>query len=242
MQDEGRLAMRARNVKPALFKNELLGRADPLMTILFVGLWCVADREGRLEDRPLRLCAELFPYRRGVTAKKVEDMLDWLNQHNFVKRYQHADGVRYVQILNFGKHQRPHPNESPSTIPGPGPSYLNGAPSTIQMLTTDGALPRREALRSDSLIPNSLIPEGGERRASPHAAGKACPPDFQPDLSWALSVLPDLDADLEAQRFKDTEFQGAWRDWAAAWRTYILNCKKSGRYLKLPESEREVPL
>ena len=49
---------RSRNIKPSLFKNEVLGVADPLYTILFEGLWVLADREGRLEDRPLRIKAE----------------------------------------------------------------------------------------------------------------------------------------------------------------------------------------
>ena len=30
--------------------------------LLFVGLWTIADRNGRLEDRPKRIRAELFPY------------------------------------------------------------------------------------------------------------------------------------------------------------------------------------
>ena len=41
---------RARNIKPALFKNEILGVADPLCTLTFQGLWMLADRDGRLEN------------------------------------------------------------------------------------------------------------------------------------------------------------------------------------------------
>ena len=70
--------MRARNLKPGLFKNEILGSADALLTILFEGLWCMADREGRLEDRPLRICAVIFPYRRTVTERRMNTMLQWL--------------------------------------------------------------------------------------------------------------------------------------------------------------------
>ena len=46
---------RARNIKPALFKNEVLGVADPIATLLFIGLWTLADRRGILEDRPLQI-------------------------------------------------------------------------------------------------------------------------------------------------------------------------------------------
>ena len=48
---------RARNIKPGFFANENLAECDPLARLLFAGLWCLADREGRLEDRPKRIAA-----------------------------------------------------------------------------------------------------------------------------------------------------------------------------------------
>ena len=35
---------RARSLKPAIFKNEVLGTADLIYTVLFEGLWTLADR------------------------------------------------------------------------------------------------------------------------------------------------------------------------------------------------------
>ncbi|WP_236233664.1 phage replication protein [Pseudomonas tohonis] len=104
---------RARNIKPALFKNEILGVADPLFTLLFEGLWLLADREGRLEDRPMRIKAEVFPYREGLN---VDQMLNWLQQSGFIQRYE-VSGSRYIQINSFTKHQNPHKNEPASEIP-----------------------------------------------------------------------------------------------------------------------------
>lgn len=147
--------MRARNVKPGLFTNEVLGDADPLITILFVGLWCAADREGRLEDRPLRLCGQLFPYRRSVTGEHVDQMLGWLDERGFVKRYT-AGGKRIIQILEFGKHQSPHSNESASRLP-PMPSLDNTASNHGQKSLS----PSLEARRSDSLIPDSGSSDSG---------------------------------------------------------------------------------
>lgn len=106
--------MRARGLKPGLFKNEILGAADPLLTILFQGLWCMADRDGRLEDRPLRIKAEVFPYRECA----VSDLLDWLAVNSFIVRYE-IDGDKFISINNFVKHQNPHKREAASTIPAP---------------------------------------------------------------------------------------------------------------------------
>ena len=104
---------RARNIKPSLFKNEILGQADPLLTILFESLWCLADREGRMEDRPLRIKAETFPYREGLD---VNGYITELVRLGFIRRYS-VNGVPYIQVVNFKKHQTPHNTEKPSEIP-----------------------------------------------------------------------------------------------------------------------------
>jgi hypothetical protein len=132
---------RARNIKPGLFKNEILGVADPMYTLLFQGLWMLADREGRLEDRPLRIKAEVFPYRDGVD---VGSMLGWLERAGFVQRYQ-CGGLGLIQILNFTKHQNPHKNEPESIYSAPEkigtPSEETGtAPADPGFLILDSGL------------------------------------------------------------------------------------------------------
>ena len=54
---------RARNLKPSFFTNDILAEVPALGRLLFQGLWCVADREGRLADRPRKLKAEILPRR-----------------------------------------------------------------------------------------------------------------------------------------------------------------------------------
>jgi hypothetical protein len=150
--------MRARNVKPGLFKNEQLGGADPLYTLIFEGLWMLADREGRLEDRPLRIHAEINPYR---AADGTIAAVDWLVENRFVIRYK-VDGVSYLQILMFHKHQNPHQRESPSEIPPPPGGvdrYLHDpvtAEQRTRILTRDGTCRRcgsAENLEVDHIVP-----------------------------------------------------------------------------------------
>ena len=105
---------RARNIKPAFFSNDILADIQPLGRILFIGLWTIADREGRLEDRHRRIKAELLPY----DNCDVNELLDDLQQHGFITRYE-VDGVKYIHVDNFTKHQNPHVKEAASTIPAP---------------------------------------------------------------------------------------------------------------------------
>lgn len=102
---------RARNIKPALFKNEILGQEDPILTLLFVGLWTLADKKGILEDRPARIKAELFPYREKLD---INGYLTVLAATGFITRYTHQ-GVAFIWINKFLDHQHPHHTETNST-------------------------------------------------------------------------------------------------------------------------------
>jgi hypothetical protein len=92
--------------------NEELAELPCEARLLFIGLWTIADREGRLEDRPRKIKAALFPY----DQSDVDDLLRQLARKGFLRRYE-AEGGRYIHITNFKKHQNPHPKEAPSDIP-----------------------------------------------------------------------------------------------------------------------------
>lgn len=106
--------MRARNLKPAFFKNEDLAELPFEYRLLFQGLWCLADREGRFQDRPKRIKADVFPYDNVDVVKGITELAD----AGFLLRYE-VSGHKYVQINNFVRHQSPHVKEAASTIPAP---------------------------------------------------------------------------------------------------------------------------
>jgi len=103
---------RARNIKPGFFKNADLVETSFETRLLFVGLWTLADREGRLQDRPKQIKMELFP----ADNVDVDNCLNDLSQLGFITRYV-ADGKRVIQIVNFCKHQTPHGKEADSELP-----------------------------------------------------------------------------------------------------------------------------
>lgn len=208
---------RSRNIKPGLFKNEILGIADPLYTLAFQGLWLLADREGRLEDRPLRIKAETFPYRDGLD---IDSILNWLEAEGFVLRYE-VSGRRYIQVLNFSKHQNPHKNETASDIPPPElfegvPKKSVHAPSESEAL---GLIPD-----SGFLIPSFLIPEGAAIAAvtgKPATQEKlACPAE---EIVWlyheAMPDNPEVKVLNDARR---KTIRARWKEAAS------LTCKPFG--------------
>jgi hypothetical protein len=139
--------MRSRNIKPGFFLNEELADIEPPWgRICFAGLWCMADREGRLEDRSRRIKAEVFPYDEKMPS--IEKILSQLAAKNFILRYQ-IEKEKYIQINKFKKHQHPHNTERQSTIPEP---LINGELTVDPPFINDGN-------RVDSLIPDSSIPD-----------------------------------------------------------------------------------
>ena len=106
---------RARTLKPGFFKNEALAECEPLARILFQGLWAHADRNGRLENRPKRLKAEILPY----DDCDIPSFLRQLAERGFILCYEVA-GTEFIQVVTFAKHQKPHPHEAMGEIPAPG--------------------------------------------------------------------------------------------------------------------------
>lgn len=104
---------RIRTIKPEFFRSEDIGQITPFARLLFIGLWTMADREGRLLDRPRRISIEIFPYDDDFD---IETFLRELDSAGLIQRYE-ADNLRCIQISGFAKHQRPHPKEPPSEIP-----------------------------------------------------------------------------------------------------------------------------
>lgn len=105
---------RIRYIKPGFFTNEELASLPPLVRLLFAGLWTIADKSGRLEDRPKRIKAELFAY----DDLDVDAALHLLHERDFITRYR-VKGDDYIAVNKFGFHQHPHPKEKESTLPKP---------------------------------------------------------------------------------------------------------------------------
>lgn len=101
--------MRARNIKPGFFINENLLKLKYEERILFMGLWCIADREGFFENRPKQIKLQIFPDDNRVNIQKM--LCNLMSLHLIT-----CDN-EYGYVPNFEKHQRPHPHEAKSTVP-----------------------------------------------------------------------------------------------------------------------------
>lgn len=162
---------RARNIKPGLYKNEDLAECSIWARYLFPGLWTLADREGRLEDRPKRIKAELLAF----DTQDVEPLLRELAARSFIVRYQ-IEGVSYIQISKFSTHQTPHYSEKPSVIKPPPlqekPAHIETPDSEKRPVIKRGPQPPDSLIHrlSDSPNPDSPTPDTGKKRSAARRA------------------------------------------------------------------------
>lgn len=187
--------MRARNIKPGFFTNADLVELPVETRLLFIGLWLMADRAGRLQDRPRQIKMELFP----ADSYDVDDMLDQLGKAEFIIRYE-VDKSKYIQVVNFEKHQHPHIREKPSVIP---PFTCKPGASPVQDQCETGANTSVARLIPDSGFLDSLIPDCG-----------FLIPDSPPTPKGEEPLLPGIDLtawnDFNEYRKSTTPLRKNW--------------------------------
>lgn len=200
---------RARTIKPGFFKNERLaikgvddnGRPiprTPLIRILFEGLWTLADREGRLEDRPMQIKADVLPYDDCDIYALLEELASICEDDglpSFIFRYT-VNGKRYIQVLNFKAHNHCHVREPVSTIPAPtlpdkstvlAPCQSGEKTSLYPSPTTHYPLPTTHHSKGASTVQESAA--GDEEIAA----------TVEPEVVEAEVVVPDQPTPPDAQ-------------------------------------------
>ena len=110
-------------MKPGFWDNEDLLDMPSSHRLLFAGLWALADRDGRLEDRPRKIRNKLGIIDLDDPDAALNVLATTGEPEPFITRYEAADEdgkpVKVIQINNFLKHQHIHPREAPGSFPPP---------------------------------------------------------------------------------------------------------------------------
>jgi len=103
---------RIRTVKPEFFTSESVLAVSPLARLFFIGLWCEADRDGRLKWKPKTL---KFRYLPGDSVN-IEKLCSELESEKMIVTYT-IDGIDYCEIPSFSSHQVINNREKESILP-----------------------------------------------------------------------------------------------------------------------------
>ena len=107
---------RIRYLHPDFFVDDDLAKLPFAVRIFFAGMWCQADKEGRLEYKPDRLKVLILPYDKINPVKYIDMLTSSKSGSGYICVYE-IDSKRYIQILNWKRYQKPHHTERESTIP-----------------------------------------------------------------------------------------------------------------------------
>jgi len=105
---------RIRTIKPNFFTSEDVVNLSPLARLLYIALWCEADREGRMAWRPRTFKLRYLP----ADDCDVDVLCAEIVARNLVVLYD--DGLAYIPT--FDEHQHINPRETDSSLPAPDAS------------------------------------------------------------------------------------------------------------------------
>lgn len=147
---------RIRTIKPEFFTSEDICGLSPLARLLYVALWCEADKEGRLTWKPKTFKLRYFP----ADACQIEELAAELVDAALVVLY--GDGLAYIP--GFTTHQHVNPREAVSILPPP-PGVANALPKKVgknlraQVIERDGGACVRcgstDRIEVDHILPQS---------------------------------------------------------------------------------------
>jgi hypothetical protein len=241
---------RSRNIKHGLYLNEELAELSIYARYLFPCLWCLCDKEGRMEYRPRKIKAESYPY----DDVDIPALLVELHEKQFISVY--GNGTRaYIQVNGWVKHQNPHPKEKASEFPSI--SAPDSKTATIESITgkekqfnfteSNGSAVKfnliPDSLPSDSKVSDSLP---SDDKPCDDTARHTAPKDGKDESKTKRFIPPTPDEVGEymleigykgnPQQWCDHYQSNGWmvgknkmKDWKAAVRTWRNNGFQHGR-------------
>ncbi|UMB78845.1 hypothetical protein FXN80_10765 [Dickeya fangzhongdai] len=152
---------RIRTVKPEFWTDEKVVECSIPARLLFIGLFNFANDNGCLERSPKRIKMQVFP----ADVIDCEPLIAELITHGLLIEYS-VNGVRYLQIPGFLKHQKIN-RPSKSSIPMPSGFSESEQLDSDDSLNGDGKLTpdSRSAhggINEDSLSGNGRLIDGRE--------------------------------------------------------------------------------
>jgi len=120
---------RIRSIKPTFFRSRSVKRLNDKQKLVWVGLWPLADDEGRLLDEPGLMVGDLWAL--SIPEAKLDVILTELHDAGRIIRYT-VNGESFIQVTNWLEHQKiskPYPSTIP---PVPGLNYSGNVPGMEQ--------------------------------------------------------------------------------------------------------------
>jgi hypothetical protein len=195
---------RIRTIKPEFWVDDRMVDLEPVVRLLFIGLWNFVDDWGLIEFKPKRIKMQVFP----ADNWDVSPMLQALIEAERL-RVVDSDQGPLLYVVNWSRHQ---------VVNRPSDSRFTGLPADISV-NVHGALTAHPVLKGKE-------GKGRERKGVARKRGSRIPSDFSIDASmreWAKKETPLVNVDAKLPEFIDywtgvAGQRGVKVDWLSTWR------------------------
>ena len=96
---------RKRMIDPNIWQSEDFSKLSTLAKLVFIGLFSLADDEGRGRCNPVYIKSTLFPYEEGIRSADIDKTLSEISSNMSVIFYS-CDGSNYYSLFNWNTWQK----------------------------------------------------------------------------------------------------------------------------------------
>lgn len=178
---------RIRTIKPEFFTSEDIVNLSALARLLYIALWCEADREGRMAWKPKTFKMRYFP----ADSCSIEKLCDELLDANLVVQYG-----GYAFIPAFHAHQHINPREAASQLPEP---EIDALPTRAPRVSDVQVGREGKGREGDTRVDADCQPDGFETvyKAYPKKVGKPAAQKAWKAAKIKADEIPAILADIE---------------------------------------------
>ena len=181
---------RKRMIDPNIWQSEDFSKLSTLAKLVFIGLFSLADDEGRGRSNPVYLKSNLFPYEEGIRSTDIDKTLSEISSNMSVIFYS-CDGSSYYSLYNWNTWQKiDRPSESKI------PEYNK---ETMELLFDEHSTSLRRAFAPNK---NKNIKEDNKKE-------KGFVP---PTLDEIKNYVSSKDLKVNAEQFYNYFTEGKWID------------------------------
>lgn len=215
---------RKRMIDPGIWSSEDFSKLTSFSKLVFIGLFSLADDEGRGKANPSYLKSMLFPYEEGIRSADIKKTLQEIASTMSVIFYTH-DEKEYYALKSWGRFQTIN-RPSPSDIPDPASDSVS----------THGGLSEDSVNAHGGLTPKIKGKEEKrkEEKGKESPVGKPPARFIPPTVEEVAAYCRKHGYDIDAEAFVSYYTANGWvqgrgrpiKDWKACVRTWVARQKE----------------
>lgn len=214
---------RKRMIDPGIWQSEDFSKLSTLAKLVFIGLFSLADDEGRGRCNPVYLKSTLFPYEEGIRSADIDKTLSEISSNMSVILYS-CDGSNYYSLYNWDTWQK---------IDKPTPSKIPDfdEKNCIRLLFDEGSTNVRRGVALNRIEKNIKEKEKEEKKKS-----------FEPPtLDEIRKYIQEKSLNVNPEKFFNYFSEGNWIDSKGVkvknWKQKLLTWNGYSNSLKTRQSQ-----